>query len=513
MRDGGRRAGAAPRREGVARAALPDLDAEPRRVEHLHELDVGAPREARVALEERAERAALPPPRRPRGAPRSADCRRVAAENSRRHAGHRDGLAQHLARRPRHGDRVAVEAHRAPSRRTPCARRRARGRCTVPPAVSTAKGPRRDDAAVEEVAGEDAQPVAALLGLGAVGVDDAQRGATARARAAGCRRAPRPRWRSQRSRACAGASGAPQGAGLDHERSRCRGRGTWRTPRAPQPAAPTRAKARTGKLPIPRTFTGTAKKRKPVRRQRSQVREVLDDRDARGEERRVHRPRAVLGVVDVQRVDADEATPRAAPARAPAPRRGTGCPSAVARRAEVARPAGAEQHRAAAQRRAAAAPRVRCDARPPARRRPRPADRRASRGARPARSGAVGEAVGRRIDVGAGVGDHLDPADLELGALRVALARRLAAEVVGDDRRRQTRIGHQAVFHRVAEVDEAGAHRARAMMARRRRGGEPAGSDPRRRPAWKRTRPPPPRAAPARELAQRRRQPSKASLR
>ena len=43
---------------------------------------------------------------------------------------------------------------------------------------------------------------------------------------------------------------------------------------------------------------------------------------------------------------------------------------------------------------------------------------------RSAEVAAVGEAVERRVEVGAGVGDHVDAADLELGARRVALAGR-----------------------------------------------------------------------------------------
>ena len=44
--------------------------------------------------------------------------------------------------------------------------------------------------------------------------------------------------------------------------------------------------------------------------------------------------------------------------------------------------------------------------------------------------GAVGVPVGRRVHVGAGVGDHVDAPDVELGARRVDGAARLAAQVV-----------------------------------------------------------------------------------
>ena len=69
---------------------------------------------------------------------------------------------------------------------------------------------------------------------------------------------------------------------------------------------PTSANARTGNVPIPRTRGGTAKKRKPAAGEGGQVREVLHDEDARVEQDRVHRPGAVGGVVDVERVDPDE---------------------------------------------------------------------------------------------------------------------------------------------------------------------------------------------------------------
>jgi hypothetical protein len=63
--------------------------------------------------------------------------------------------------------------------------------------------------------------------------------------------------------------------------------------------------------------------------------------------------------------------------------------------------------------------------------------------------------VERRVEVGTGVGHHLDPADVELGARRVVRAGCLAAEVVADDRRRQAAVGDEAVFYGVADVDES----------------------------------------------------------
>ena len=67
---------------------------------------------------------------------------------------------------------------------------------------------------------------------------------------------------------------------------------------------------------------------------------------------------------------------------------------------------------------------------------------------------AIRVAVEGTIDVGAGVGDHLDLADLELGAGSIALAQLLAAEVVADDGRGQALVGDQAIVDRVAEVDQ-----------------------------------------------------------
>src|SRR5258708_2025386 len=50
---------------------------------------------------------------------------------------------------------------------------------------------------------------------------------------------------------------------------------------------------------------------------------------------------------------------------------------------------------------------------------------------------AVGVTVERRVEVGAGVGDHLDLADLELGARSVVRAGLHPAEEVADERGRQ----------------------------------------------------------------------------
>src|SRR5919204_68490 len=66
----------------------------------------------------------------------------------------------------------------------------------------------------------------------------------------------------------------------------------------------------------------------------------------------------------------------------------------------------------------------------------------------------VCEAVKRRVDIRAGVGDELDPADLELGARRVAVAARLPREEVADDRPGQAGVGRHAVDDGVGELDQ-----------------------------------------------------------
>src|SRR3546814_5299882 len=61
----------------------------------------------------------------------------------------------------------------------------------------------------------------------------------------------------------------------------------------------------------------------------------------------------------------------------------------------------------------------------------------------------------RAIDVGAGVGHHLDRCDMELGARLVVLARLLAAEVVAHLHCRKAGIRHQSVFDDVTQIDMA----------------------------------------------------------
>ena len=159
-----------------------------------------------------------------------------------------------------------------------------------------------------------------------------------------------------------------------------------------------------------------------ARRQRAEVREVLDDVHAGAEQQRVRGPLAArLGVVDVERVDADEhRTGVDEPLRALA--REERRADAVLRRAEPAVPAGVQQHGRAAHVaigeglgdgcRGARRPRVLevedLGAQPDERRQVE------SREVAP-----VGVAVERRVEVGAGVADHRDDVHRELGARRV----------------------------------------------------------------------------------------------
>ena len=60
----------------------------------------------------------------------------------------------------------------------------------------------------------------------------------------------------------------------------------------------------------------------------------------------------------------------------------------------------------------------------------------------------------RAVDIGAGVGDHVDPADLEGRAVIVIGRRRLARPKVADMRPGQALVGGHALLDHVAEVDE-----------------------------------------------------------
>ena len=66
----------------------------------------------------------------------------------------------------------------------------------------------------------------------------------------------------------------------------------------------------------------------------------------------------------------------------------------------------------------------------------------------------VGIPMEGTIDVGAGVADHLDLADVELGSGHVAGARFLSAQIIANHRRRQAPVGRAPVLECVTDVDQ-----------------------------------------------------------
>src|SRR5512140_2200554 len=171
---GHRRGGAAgaARGERVAGPPLPDLELDVLAVQHLQELHVGAVGEARLVLDERAVLAGQ----------RLGDLRQGQHAVGVPDAGGREGegatahgelLVQDLARPAHHRDAGAVEGHLAhlhvhqlPARVEARADQAARG--------LDGEGVGADQLLIEEEAREDAQAVAALLGLAGVRVEDAQ---------------------------------------------------------------------------------------------------------------------------------------------------------------------------------------------------------------------------------------------------------------------------------------------------------------------------------------------------
>jgi hypothetical protein len=60
-----------------------------------------------------------------------------------------------------------------------------------------------------------------------------------------------------------------------------------------------------------------------------------------------------------------------------------------------------------------------------------------------------------RIEIGAGIGDHVDPADLEGRAVVVEIGAPLTRPIVADMGPGQALVGDHPRFYSVAEVDEA----------------------------------------------------------
>ena len=73
----------------------------------------------------------------------------------------------------------------------------------------------------------------------------------------------------------------------------------------------------------------------------------------------------------------------------------------------------------------------------------------------PGQIGSVGVAMKRGIDVGAGVRHHLDLPDMELRPLGVDRPGGLAAQIIADDRRRKSLVGHHPILYCVAYIDQA----------------------------------------------------------
>ena len=62
-----------------------------------------------------------------------------------------------------------------------------------------------------------------------------------------------------------------------------------------------------------------------------------------------------------------------------------------------------------------------------------------------------------RIQIGAGIRDHFDLADLKLGSRGVVLARSFAAQVVADDGGGKAFVGYEAMGDGVTQIDQSSA--------------------------------------------------------
>ena len=181
---------------------------------------------------------------------------------------------------------------------------------------------------------------------------------------------------------------------------------------------------------------------------------MLDDGNAGPEEGCVHGPPAVVRVVDVQGVDADEGGAGFDEMVGGAGRE-EGVALEVAVGAPMLVPAGVDEDGFAGH--VEGGERVATDG--------AGALGRADDDARQVGEGsqvqlgevvAFGEAVEGGVQVGARVGHHVDLADVKGSALGVVAARLIAAPVVGDGGGGQAAVGDHAVFDGVAEVDKSG---------------------------------------------------------
>jgi hypothetical protein len=184
---------------------------------------------------------------------------------------------------------------------------------------------------------------------------------------------------------------------------------------------------------------------------------VLDDRNAAAQQKRVCGPARVGHVVDVDRVDADQRHARFGQVL----RRRAGDVRMVRLRIglapPVARPVGMNEERGAAKiERRHVVDLERAFARRQVHEHTAQVRDAGQRQLADVRS--ILEAVERRVDVGAGVRDHLDPSDVKLGLAAVTLARRRTGEMVRDYGAGQAGVREHAVLDRMAEVHQLRRH-------------------------------------------------------
>jgi GntR family transcriptional regulator/MocR family aminotransferase len=194
--------------------------------------------------------------------------------------------------------------------------------------------------------------------------------------------------------------------------------------------------------------------------------QVLHDRDGRRQQRRVHRARQAAGVVDVHRVDADQ------PGLLLGQPLGGGggeerVAGAVPLGAPVAVPPCVDQHGSASN--VVGGQHVPVDRGPVIHPHHDAVQVGDAVEGHAGHIGRAGEAVERAVEVGAGVGHHRDPPDLEGGAGPVAGGGRFPGEVVADLGSGQTRIGHHSVLDPVAQLDETALRGPRRIRRRARR--------------------------------------------
>ena len=181
---------------------------------------------------------------------------------------------------------------------------------------------------------------------------------------------------------------------------------------------------------------------------------MLADRDFGAEQLGVNRPRADAHVVDVVAVDPDQRRAIARPASRPLRRSGTD----ARRNSHRVR-----QWRSQPVWTSTALPRTSRPSNASASiampfshgRRTTMPGKSASDGKRQVGEvGALGIAMERRIEIGAGIRDHVDPADLEGRSVVVIGGRAFALPEIADVRAGQALVGRHALLDHMAEVDD-----------------------------------------------------------